>query len=85
MQGSTPICVYCRHYQVAAGLPCKAFPDGIPDKIILGGFDHRKPYPGDSGVQFGLGPGSTTKMVDDWGETFDILKKIIPELAEVEG
>ncbi|MGI8335781.1 hypothetical protein ACRYCC_38030 [Actinomadura scrupuli] len=31
---------------------CEAFPDGIPDDIDLGGFDHRLPYPGDHGVRF---------------------------------
>jgi hypothetical protein len=34
---------------------CAAFPDGIPDEIALGDFDHRKRYPGDHGVLFKLG------------------------------
>jgi hypothetical protein len=31
---------------------CKAFPDGIPwvDEIVQEG--HKKPYPGDNGIQF---------------------------------
>lgn len=31
---------------------CDAFPDGIPDAIYDEGFDHTKPYEGDSGIQF---------------------------------
>ncbi|MDT9692493.1 hypothetical protein Q5762_30025 [Streptomyces sp. P9(2023)] len=34
-----------------------AFPDGIPGDISPGGFDHRRPYPGDGGVLFELKEG----------------------------
>jgi hypothetical protein len=34
------------------GLTCDAFPDGIPDEIIMGDSDHRKPVKGDHGLQF---------------------------------
>lgn len=31
---------------------CSAFPDGIPDAILVSGFDHRHPYAGDKGILF---------------------------------
>jgi hypothetical protein len=34
------------------GFQCDAFPKGIPDAIIFGDTDHRKPYPGDHGIRF---------------------------------
>jgi len=31
---------------------CKAFPKGIPEKILIGKFDHTRPWRGDNGIQF---------------------------------
>ena len=31
---------------------CIAYPDGIPYAIITEKHDHRKPFPGDNGIQF---------------------------------
>ncbi|MFC4008484.1 hypothetical protein ACFOY2_14735 [Nonomuraea purpurea] len=36
---------------------CTAFPDGVPDQIYFGGFDHRRSYPGDRNVLFDLREG----------------------------
>lgn len=45
-------CESCRYFVDDLGnWHCKAFPDGIPDAIIQG-IDHKKPYPGDHGIQF---------------------------------
>ena len=48
-------CAFCTHF--IQGFKCKAFPDGIPDKILDGYADHRLPYPGDHGVRMELKPG----------------------------
>lgn len=43
-------CEGCRHYLSA--LKCLAFPDGIPDDILSGDFDHTQPHDGDNDIQY---------------------------------
>lgn len=38
-------CVRCRHYRMEDDT-FDAFPDGIPQEILLGDFDHSKACPG---------------------------------------
>lgn len=48
-----PQCIECQRFWTIIDPPrCEAFPDGIPDDIWNGDFNHRNPYPGDNGIQF---------------------------------
>lgn len=40
-----PICMECQHYNRTnfEGLTCAAFPEGIPDEIIIEGNNHSEP------------------------------------------
>lgn len=43
-------CDICEYYH---GLSeCDAFPDGIPEDILIGEHDHTTPHSGDGGIQF---------------------------------
>jgi hypothetical protein len=47
-----PQCINCSHFDFESleAMRCKAFPDGIPEDILMNCRDHREPYPGDSGI-----------------------------------
>ena len=48
-----PICLECARLQGQRknrSPSCAAFPNGIPDAIYLGAFDHRSAYLGDKGI-----------------------------------
>jgi len=44
-------CLSCRH-KLPQGAVCLAFPEGIPDDILMSRHDHRTPYPGDRGITY---------------------------------
>lgn len=48
-------CRACRRRTSAT--TCEAYPQRIPDSMLFGGGDHRKPRPGDGGKRFELAPG----------------------------
>jgi len=47
-----PICLQCRHLGKSGPMSCAAFPNGIPNPILLMDHDHREPYPGDHGIRY---------------------------------
>ena len=63
MIGPAPICAICTRVDWRKGGPvCTAFPEGIPDAITEGLFDHRRAYPGDGGVRFELAEGKADSL-----------------------
>lgn len=56
MLSLVPICFGCarfRNLTAGLGLTCDAFPDkAIPVEVLASRHDHRKPYPGDGGLQY---------------------------------
>ena len=50
----TAPCIICKWLTAlpAGEVTCKAFPKRIPEEIIYGLNDHKKPFKGDNGIQF---------------------------------
>jgi len=54
----SPLCLECKHYhdklyKADEDRICKAFPDGIPERIFYTSeIDHTEPVEGDGGIQF---------------------------------
>lgn len=46
------LCLACKHYRTDGVPACDAFPDGIPDEIRRGDFDHRDKFEGDNGIRW---------------------------------
>lgn len=46
-----PACWTCVRKHTT-GATCDAFPLGIPQDILTGANQHRKPFPGDNGLQY---------------------------------
>ena len=57
----TTQCVRCRHYK--GELTCAAFPERIPDEILVGDHDHTKPV-ADEKVLFELNEPEVTDASD---------------------
>jgi len=43
------MCLVCKYYRKAQR--CEAFPSRIPQAILIGRYDHRKPHNGDHGIK----------------------------------
>jgi hypothetical protein len=52
--GPAPLCLACAHFHEwdEHRFTCDAFPIGIPDEIVYGGYNHKKPFAGDHGIRF---------------------------------
>jgi len=44
-------CLACKHWR-RKPITCRAFPKGIPMEILVGDFDHTKPFESDKGITF---------------------------------
>jgi len=43
----SPKCMQCQnyHFDICNKIVCKAFPNGIPENILIGEFNHTKKHP----------------------------------------
>ena len=66
-----PRCVYCKHYNRNDPGTCRAFPQGIPGRFIIGTIEHLAPYNGDHGIQFELDPNLDADSVKTYRHFFE--------------
>jgi len=54
MTRTPPICFECKHFNrdPDAAMVCRAYPQGIPVKIMDSDFIHKSHYKGDHGIMF---------------------------------
>jgi len=45
-------CDTCKNKSQTLGARCVAYPDGIPQSILLGEVSHKTPYEGDGGIMY---------------------------------
>ena len=48
-QNAARQCATCKNH-IPYSFTCKAYPNGIPEEIRSGNWDHREPYKGDNGI-----------------------------------
>jgi hypothetical protein len=44
-------CLSCKHFGKQP-ITCAAFPEGIPEEIVSGEFDHNNAFEGDGGIRY---------------------------------
>ena len=49
MKITKPQCHTCKNWEVGT-LTCRAFPEGIPQGILMNAIDHKKAIQGDNGI-----------------------------------
>ena len=54
MIGESPLCMQCKNYDWfdRDKFSCKAFPAGVPDRIVMGEVSHRNHVKGDGGIKY---------------------------------
>lgn len=80
-EGTAVMCIFCKNCTefTADGIRCKAFPEGVPEEILLG-FDHRKAL----GKETILFEAKNPKQFEEWQAGIDSLSAGSGEAPEEE-